>query len=1216
MKPPKVGPLQGSNSAFPDTIVRNMADNENDDSAESDAISWSASSTSQTRIREELPPDSSVPSPPPSRPITPFQQPQTQTSSLNNAPKVSPDQSFTIGDGMRSPSSSPEAAQPNLFATNLRLSFVSEDEEDVNSAPHDQASQLKTFSEGLEGMVSLAVNYSTEMVTQDGSAIQNAHDLVPTTAPEPTESEQPASQSLRFLQQDQSIIDISTLPTAEDSEEDLSIHSLTEDFSSTMPSYQVPFTQVVRTPHVNGKNPRREPHLTNQSHAYTGINDHSMISGSPYLNTNLFNDPFESQPAETACTMLPSPEIDELEAMKTDGQQNNTEDYFSSPKQHNLIAFEYSDTLKRKDSLQEEHQLPANKKVKLSDLLPSNLTQAEEVQPGDKAASIRRSFFEHKGSASSGPESSSVSPSKSTDDPWKKPFSLQVDSLPPPLSPYPSDNDDSEGFGRQDRRTVITADSSPDSMHHAMTDSEGLSKIDPPPLSTLNTTEDSHGNFQTVLIGDNTEPWLRPKSQNIDEESGQDVAIELRRKRSTGQDVYSDAPQTHQTSAEAVSPTPTLDPDGHGFVNQRRNLSSEQPMNGHNIGGKEADAVASTCAVVEFCAVSKVDDTPSSRGERSPHHVHVSKLDDEDAHCGAMESTSVLASSLSKQGSSPTDENQELTIPLEKIETTDFSPTIDADQTGEGSKEADEVRSPKECVNNNARREDNDPPNSSSEEPLETPPIITEIADKGVRVSNTSQNVLSDNATEDREVDILNQVALESQPVYISKSDIELQRVIYKPTAGSQSTGSDFAGPGASLGDAVRSGGDGRLRDSRVLTSLHQVTQEITSSDTDDKPTTSGPSSTSFQPSHPDTLYDRFKAAYPEYSGSGKHFTTLCSKIAMVIGGGGFMPRYIWDDFVIRQKLEYSDYIQQCMEEGADPLSYEKYYAQKIDEPRFTKKIINRADLDIFSASPSVAATSSQTEQHSAASVIAGDRKESVSSTQSCEERTLSLKPEVVRAASPEIELTIGYTHPKPTALATLRKSPLKVETIDLTLDEEPDLSFHPTSKSADRATHETPKSIRKLPWQQEQHSHQTRAHDRPLNSSIDQTRSAPLSVSRSHRFDRSPLQPMTSISFDSAMTNKNSRPRHAEPSFSSKNNESQHIGPTRPSTEKPAKGGFDWRDPHTPFKQWVRNYNSIQPARGNSYATEGDVKRGKAIQKRRLALLPKNEPFDLRRLE
>lgn len=1197
-----------------------MADNENDEFAESDAFSWSASSTSQTRICEDLPPDSSVPSPPLSRPSTPLQQPQTQTSLMNFAPKTPPDQPFTIGDGMQSPSSSPEAAQLNIYATNLRLPFDSENERDVNSGPHDQASQSRTLSEGLKGIDGLAVDPLTETLTQDGSAEQNACHFVPTTAPEPTESEQPAKQSLRFLQQDQSIVDISTLPTAEDSEEELSIHSPTDDFSSTMPSNQVPFTQVVRTPYVNGTDSRWEPHLTNQSQAFTGFNDPSMISGSPYSNTNPFSYPFVPQPSENVCNMLPSPEIDESEATKTDRQQDITEDYFSSPKQHDLIAFEYSDTLKRKDSLQEEHQLPANKKVKLSDLLPTNLTQAEEVRPGDTAASIRRLFFERKGSASSGPESSSVSPSKPTDDPWKELFSPQVDSLLPPLSPCSSEKDDSEDFGRQDRRTMTTADSQPDSTHHVITDSESLTKIDPPPHSTSNPTGDSHGDSQTLLIRDIKEPWLRPKSQNTDEENGRDVAVDLRQKRSTGQDFCSNAPQNHQISTEAASRTPPLDPSGYRSVNQSRDLSTEQPVNDHTIGSKEADAIGGTPAVLEIRAVSKVD-VSSSSGERPPHHVHVSKSDDEDAHCGAVESTSVLSSSPSGQDPSTlTDADQKVTISFEKIETMEnLSPQIGVDQTLEGSQEADEVRSLNEFVNNDARRADNEPSTSSSDEPLDVSSIITETANEGVGESITSQNVLSGMSTEDREVDILNQVALESQPGYTSRSDVELQRVIYRSAAGSQSTGSDDPGPGVMIGDANHSRGDGRLGDSRALTNLYPVTQEVTASDTDDKTLFSGISSTSLRPSHPETLYARFKAAYPEYSGSSKHFTTLCSKIARVIGGGGFMPRYLWDDFVIRQKLEYSDYIQQCVEEGADPLSYENYYSQKIDEPRFTKKIISKADLDVSSASPSAAANSSQTGQHAVASVIAASRKESVASAQSCEESASSLKPEVIRAASPEIELSIGYTHPKRTVLATPKESPSKVETIDLTLDEEPELSFQPTPTIAGRAIHETPKSNRKLPWQQELHHNQPlsqHAHSSPLNSSIDQTRGAPRSVSRSHRFDRSPLQPMTSISFDLTTTNKSSQHERTQPSLSSKNNDSHHIRSTQPSTEKPAKGGFDWRDPHTPFKQWVRNYNGIQPARGNSYATEADVKRGKAIQKRRLALRPKNEPFDLRRLE
>ncbi|KAL9129659.1 MAG: hypothetical protein Q9217_001938 [Psora testacea] len=87
-------------------------------------------------------------------------------------------------------------------------------------------------------------------------------------------------------------------------------------------------------------------------------------------------------------------------------------------------------------------------------------------------------------------------------------------------------------------------------------------------------------------------------------------------------------------------------------------------------------------------------------------------------------------------------------------------------------------------------------------------------------------------------------------------------------------------------------------------------------------------------------VFDRFKATYPDYLGDVKHFKTLCSKIDRLFKDKNCLPQFLWDDFIIRQKTEYPKYVQQCAEEAEDPLPYDKYYLTMTEGPTYMKKVV------------------------------------------------------------------------------------------------------------------------------------------------------------------------------------------------------------------------------------------------------------------------------------
>ncbi|OCL11795.1 hypothetical protein AOQ84DRAFT_178276 [Glonium stellatum] len=105
-------------------------------------------------------------------------------------------------------------------------------------------------------------------------------------------------------------------------------------------------------------------------------------------------------------------------------------------------------------------------------------------------------------------------------------------------------------------------------------------------------------------------------------------------------------------------------------------------------------------------------------------------------------------------------------------------------------------------------------------------------------------------------------------------------------------------------------------------------------------------------------LYSKFAETYPDYRGDEKHFIGLCRMIDNLQKGEKMEHKSLWDDFIIRHKAEYSKYIVRCSEEGDDPVPYIKFYHDQIDEPAYTKRIMEpgilKSALDQYSASPAV----------------------------------------------------------------------------------------------------------------------------------------------------------------------------------------------------------------------------------------------------------------------
>lgn len=101
----------------------------------------------------------------------------------------------------------------------------------------------------------------------------------------------------------------------------------------------------------------------------------------------------------------------------------------------------------------------------------------------------------------------------------------------------------------------------------------------------------------------------------------------------------------------------------------------------------------------------------------------------------------------------------------------------------------------------------------------------------------------------------------------------------------------------------------------------------------------------SVQPSRNITIFDRFKISYSEYSGNMQHFTAICSKLQKRIDAGRGLHQALWDDFILRHKIEYANYLQDCANKAEDPMPYDKFYEDEIDGARFINQVVTRKTL-------------------------------------------------------------------------------------------------------------------------------------------------------------------------------------------------------------------------------------------------------------------------------
>ena len=309
-------------------------------------------------------------------------------------------------------------------------------------------------------------------------------------------------------------------------------------------------------------------------------------------------------------------------------------------------------------------------------------------------------------------------------------------------------------------------------------------------------------------------------------------------------------------------------------------------------------------------------------------------------------------------------------------------------------------------------------------------------------------------------------------------------------------------------------------------------------------------------------LFHNFKTAYPGYLGSLKHFKSLCKRIKRLIDQGGCLQQFLWDDFIIRQKTEYSGYVQRCADDAEDPLSYEMYYTKILEEPLYTKKIVTARNLHEALSLESIDLVT-RPEYPQCKREIMFDRK-----TKDSLEGKETLPSKMT-------DLALSLPVPKSTTSAVGDSKPPPIM-IDLTIDKEPAHTMEAVNTKVEpSAVGPFSRSHRSLPWS-------IGRNDSGSGSSFENLHSSPPKVAKYAVEDQYTASqghhvPSQNLKEDDEVLGEAYQPR-------SKKKERE------PMISQP---GW-WLDKNTPFNAFARNFKAIRPGNGNSFAKATDLEPAK----------------------
>lgn len=368
-------------------------------------------------------------------------------------------------------------------------------------------------------------------------------------------------------------------------------------------------------------------------------------------------------------------------------------------------------------------------------------------------------------------------------------------------------------------------------------------------------------------------------------------------------------------------------------------------------------------------------------------------------------------------------------------------------------------------------------------------------------------------------------------------------------------------------------------------------------------------------PAQPEA-FTRFKAAYPEYVGTKEHFVGMCKRIRQLSQVDRMEHKSLWDDFIIRHKTDYPQYCQRCMDNAEDAKPYERFYREEVDEPKYTKRIMQPTTLcEVFpihnstvdatpSASPvKVDSPGAQVGAHSRLASVPTRRTSFVKSFNqspgpllrrpfyeaAAEEAERDRRTPAIQANSPEGPTT-NQSHGN--------------VTIDLTGDRSssplPAPRALPSGLSCEESVRYSP---RKIPRQKSEST-----VTEPLSDDKRWSQARKDRVSQHSKWNDMPSTSTTTLpSTSKAATARGVLDVQAIPPQSALQGKSQQTqlemdapvrvtgrevaaatrGSKAQSKQQEVELDEWWKDDNTPFREYTRLYQSITPGRGNAWAIE-----------------------------
>ena len=361
------------------------------------------------------------------------------------------------------------------------------------------------------------------------------------------------------------------------------------------------------------------------------------------------------------------------------------------------------------------------------------------------------------------------------------------------------------------------------------------------------------------------------------------------------------------------------------------------------------------------------------------------------------------------------------------------------------------------------------------------------------------------------------------------------------------------------------------------------------------------------------TIYDRFKATYPTFTGTMDYFIAICTRIKALADADKMEHKSLWDDFVIRHKLNFPQYLLQCAELAQTPLSYEQFYRSEIDEPAYTKRVITPKTLPEALALKKASSTSDTYSDRSpgarpgaAESPYQGDlltkaksHTQPAVSRNSSTSRRISATPQQLFSPEKIVKDPQNRSALSPQTQRSQPAEPLSSPlTVDLTIsDSEED------RRNAQAAGPPSPISKRSPLSKRLERRRSKRAGSQEL---LPELAASPIPTSRRDSKHACGTTPKVTSktgkdvfgAFGAIRSGKDVIAKEKQP---------EEVRELKPSATSRAQKGstrsaFDpghnlsdlHRDPDSPFNQFFRRYFEIRPGNSNSYAADDKLQYNK----------------------